>query len=85
MKNPMLLIPTQLLINDEPVGFRMFKINVDDDLFHLDQNNSVKAIKKLLLNQSSEGKVYYYLNHELLYNEIIVLDDESFVSAINEN
>lgn len=63
-------------------GGQTFSIQVDSDFFY-DTDICIKAISKLLEEQSNDYCKYVYVDHELVFFEPIKLDSERFENLFN--
>ena len=67
----------------KPKGSFVFNLKVDVDDFMYAEDECVEAIKMLLEEQSNSHSRFSYVSHELIFNDIIELDSESFQNKLN--
>jgi hypothetical protein len=66
----------------KPKGGQMFTLRVDSDDFMYAEEQCIKAIATLLEKQSNNYERYWYVDHELVFSEPIVLDDAEFETEL---
>ena len=68
----------------KPKGAQTFSLNVDADFLFYDLERSINAVRLILDKESDSHNRYTYLYHELLFKEIIPLNDEKFEYYFNK-
>lgn len=59
-------------------GGQIFSLNVDSDAFMYAETECINAIKTLLAKHSNNMFSYEYIDHELIFMGVEVLDDTQF-------
>jgi hypothetical protein len=63
-------------------GGQMFTLRVDSDSFMYAEDQCKLAIASLLAKQSNEYERYTYVDHELVFQEPIALDNAEFEAEL---
>ena len=64
-------------------GGKIFQVNLNVDYLMYDEERSINAFKRLLQDESNEGYRYTYTEHEIVWHEPIVLNDEKFLEHVH--
>jgi len=62
----------------KPKGCQVFTLRVNSDSFLYAKEQSIKAIETLLEGQSNNHERFIYVDHELIFQELIALDSAQF-------
>jgi hypothetical protein len=68
----------------KPKGSFMFSIMVDFDYLMYSENETVEAIKLLLVDEGNAREKFEYIGHEIVFNDVIKLDPNKFVEAFDK-
>lgn len=63
-------------------GAQMFSVNVDSDVFMYAESECITTIKTLLAKRSNNMFSYEYIDHELIFMGVEVLDDSQFETEL---
>lgn len=64
-------------------GGQIFQTRVDMNDFMYVENDCIKALKKLVRENSNDYIKFEYVSHELIFSEPIIIEEEKFEETLN--
>lgn len=68
----------------KPKGGQEFTLRANADFFMYEKELCLEVIKKMLVEKSNPHMRFEYVDHQLVFHEPIVLDEQAFARGITE-